>query len=119
MPVEAVLWHSLAALVVLVFGFALFSAGLLGGGDAKLLAAAGLWFGWPSLLSFLVFTALAGGVLAIAMKVWKLVEIERDVGESGWMKRWLSFKPDLPYGVAIAAGGILAFPSTWWMSLSP
>lgn len=119
MPVEAVLWHSLAALAVLVFGFALFSAGLLGGGDTKLLAAAGLWFGWPSLLFFLVFTALAGGVLAIAMKVWKLVEIERDVREGGWMKRWFSFKPDLPYGVAIAAGGILAFPGTWWMSLSP
>jgi len=42
----------------------------------------------------------------------------RDVREAGWMKRWLSFKPDLPYGVAIAAGGILAFPGTWWMPLA-
>lgn len=117
MPVEAILWHCLAAFVVLLFGFALFSLGLLGGGDAKLLAAAGLWFGWPALVPFLVFTTLAGGVLAIAMKIWKMVEIEREVSEAGWMKRWLSFKMDLPYGVAIAAGGILAFPGTWWMPL--
>lgn len=117
MPMDAILWHCLAAFVVLFFGFALFSCGLLGGGDAKLLAAAGLWFGWPALIPFLVFTTLAGGVLAIAMKLWKMVEIERDVSETNWLKRWLSFKMDLPYGVAIAAGGILAFPGTWWMPL--
>jgi prepilin peptidase CpaA len=117
MPAETVLIHSLAALAVLAFGFTLFSFGLLGGGDAKLLAAAGIWFGWPALAPFLVFTTLAGGVLAIAMKAWRMIEIERDVREVDWMKRWFSFKADLPYGVAIAAGGILAFPGTWWMML--
>lgn len=118
MPVEAMFWHSIAALVVLAAGFALFSFGLLGGGDAKLLAAAGLWFGWPALAPFLIFTTLAGGVLAIVMKIWRMIEVERDVREVGWMKRWFGFKADLPYGVAIAAGGILAFPGTWWMPLA-
>ena len=118
MPAEAILWHSVGALVVLVLGFALFSFGWLGGGDAKLFAAAGLWFGWPALGPFLVFTTVAGGILAIVMKGWQLVQIERDVREVNWMKRWFSFKADLPYGVAIAAGGILAFPGTWWMPLA-
>lgn len=118
MPAEAIFWHSIAALIILALGFTLFSFRVVGGGDAKLLAAAGLWFGWPALVPFLVFTSLAGGVLAILMKVWKMIEVERDVREAGWMKRWLSFKPDLPYGVAIAAGGILAFPGTWWMPLA-
>lgn len=118
MPAEAIMWHCLAAFAVLIFGFSLFSFGLLGGGDAKLLAAAGLWFGWPALVPFLVFTTIAGGVLAIAMKLWQLVQVEREVRDSGWMKRWFNFKADLPYGIAIAAGGILAFPGTWWMPLA-
>jgi prepilin peptidase CpaA len=118
MPAEAILLHSVGALAVLIFGFALFSFGLLGGGDAKLLAAAGIWFGWPALGPFLIFTTLAGGVLAIVMKAWQMVQIERDVREADWMKRWFSFKMELPYGVAIAAGGILAFPGTWWMPLA-
>jgi prepilin peptidase CpaA len=119
MPAEVMLWHGLAAVVILVVGFGLFSGGYIGGGDAKLLAAAGLWFGWPAVMPFLVLTAIAGGVLAIVMKFWGMVEIEREVRGTAWMKRWLSFKADLPYGVAIAAGGILAFPGTWWMPLSP
>jgi prepilin peptidase CpaA len=119
MPAEVMLWHGLAAVVILVVGFGLFSGGYIGGGDAKLLAAAGLWFGWPAVMPFLVLTAIAGGVLAIVMKFWGMVEIEREVRGTAWMKRWLSFKADLPYGVAIAAGGVLAFPGTWWMPLSP
>lgn len=115
MPAEAIFWHTLAAFGVLVIGFGLFSSGFIGGGDAKLLAAAGIWFGWPALVPFLIFTAIAGGVLALASTLWAL---ERDGREEGWLKRCLSLKPDLPYGVAIAAGGILAFPGTWWMPMA-
>jgi prepilin peptidase CpaA len=114
MPAEAILWHVIAAIAVLAVGFGLFSTGLIGGGDAKLLAAVGLWFGWPALLPFLVFTTIAGGVLALAVNLWALVEVERDVQGYGWMKRWFNFKAKLPYGMAIAAGAIIAFPGTWW-----
>lgn len=117
MPAELMLWHCLTAVVILVLGFGLFSAGFIGGGDAKLLAAAGLWFGWPEASVFLVATALAGGVLAFAYQVWGMLRIEQEVREIGWAKRLLNIKADLPYGIAIAAGAILAFPGTWWMSL--
>src|SRR5262245_36869124 len=117
MPADMMLWHCLAATVVLVGGFGLFSGGFIGGGDAKLLAAAGLWFGWPSVGPFLVFTAIAGGVLALAFKVWSMLKIEQEAREIGWAKRLFNFKADLPYGIAIAAGVLLAFPGTWWMSL--
>jgi Flp pilus assembly protein protease CpaA len=30
------------------------------------------------------------------------------------IKRVASLKPDLPYGVAIAAGACLTLPETWW-----
>lgn len=115
MPAEAILWHGLASLAVLAVGFGLFSAGLIGGGDAKLLAAVALWIGWTQLPPFLVITALAGGVLALAMKVWQMLRIEGEIHEISWAKRLFGTKMDLPYGVAIAAGAILAFPGTWWM----
>jgi prepilin peptidase CpaA len=117
MPPEAILWHCLTALVILVVAFGLYSRGYIGGGDAKLLAGAGLWFGWPDVGAFLVFTALAGGVLALVYQFHGMIKIEQEVRNVGWAKRWLNFKADLPYGMAIAAGAVLAFPSTWWMSL--
>jgi prepilin peptidase CpaA len=117
MAAEMMLWHGLTALVILAVGFGLFSGGFIGGGDAKLLAAGGLWFGWPDAGPFLVLTALAGGVLAIAYKVGGMLKIEQELRDIGWAKRWLNVNPDLPYGIAIAAGAILAFPGTWWMSL--
>lgn len=115
MPGDAIMWHCLVAIAVLVLGFGLFSAGLIGGGDAKLLAAAALWVGWTQLPPFLIFTAIAGGALAIIMQAWRMFRVEGEVHEIGWAKRLFSFKMDLPYGVAIAAGTILAFPGTWWM----
>lgn len=115
MPGEAILWHCLASVIVLVVGFGLFSAGFIGGGDAKLLAAVALWIGWEQLSPFLVFTVLAGGVLALTMKAWQMFRLEGEVHEIGWAKRLFGLKMDLPYGVAIAAGTILAFPGTWWM----
>jgi prepilin peptidase CpaA len=114
---EAILWHIAAGLLLLAIGFALFAGGIFGGGDAKLMAAAGLWFGWAQLMPFLVYTALAGGLLAIAVGVWSLFHVEIEIREVSWAKRWLEVKPDVPYGVAFAIGGILAYPGTWWMSL--
>jgi prepilin peptidase CpaA len=118
LPAEAILWHCLTALVILTVGFGFFSGGYIGGGDVKLLAGAGLWFGWPDAGIFLVLTSLAGGVLALIYRLHGMISIEQEVRGIGWAKRWLNFKADLPYGVAIAAGAILAFPGTWWMSLA-
>lgn len=115
---EAILWHAVAGIVVLVVGFGLFSAGWIGGGDAKLLAAAALWVGWTQLPQFIVLTAIAGGILAIVMKAWRMLQVEGEVHEIGWARRLLRGNMDLPYGVAIAAGTILAFPGTWWMPLA-
>ncbi len=53
--------HVLTGFALFFVGFALFALGLFGGGDAKLIAAAGLWFGWPDVVPFLVLTVFAGG----------------------------------------------------------
>ena len=76
MPVVDIGLHVAVGVGMFVLGFALFSLGLFGGGDAKLLAAAGLWLGWPDLLNFLVVTAIAGGILALCVGAWSVIRIQ-------------------------------------------
>ena len=55
--------HALCGAVILVFTFALFTFGWIGGGDAKLAAATALWLGWTPLADYGLVSALAGGAL--------------------------------------------------------
>jgi prepilin peptidase CpaA len=53
---------------LLLLGFGLFALGILGAGDAKLLAALGLFTGWSMAgLEFILNMALIGGGLAIIL----------------------------------------------------
>jgi prepilin peptidase CpaA len=117
MPGELLLWHALTGVVLLVMGFGLFAAGLFGGGDAKLMAAAGFWFGWPVAMKFLVLTALAGGLLALAIALWTALQMDQEMRGHTWIERFRSRKIDVPYGVALAAGAVIAFPDSWWWRL--
>jgi len=87
------------AAVVFVLLAAAFYAGMMGGGDVKLASALALWFPPASTIKFLVFMSLAGGLLTLIILVWH--RAKRREG-----------KPEIPYGVAIAFGGlaILAQP---------
>lgn len=116
MPLDMLAVHLLTALALLVAGYVLFASGFFGGGDAKLLAAAGLWLGYPHAMGFVVLTALVGGGLAAVVGAWSLLKLDSEIHE-GFISRRLGFlKPDLPYGIALAAGAILAFSQSWWMS---
>lgn len=118
MPADLLLWHVGTGAVLLAAGFGIFAMGWFGGGDAKLLAAAGLWFGWPAAMQFLVLTALAGGVLALAACLWSVLQADQEMRGHTWFHRLRNAKLDLPYGVAFAAGAVLAFPQTWWMQMA-
>jgi prepilin peptidase CpaA len=78
---------------VFVLLAAAFYAGVMGGGDVKLAAALALWFSPGSTIKFLVLTSLAGGVLTLGVLAWH--RARRREG-----------KPEVPYGVAIAFGGL-------------
>lgn len=94
----------------LVIGIALFAFKVLGGGDAKIMAASALWLGLSGILPFLAVTALAGGALAVLLlgaRKWAPV---LPVVFPDWMKRLLQPEGDIPYGVAIAVGAVFAFP---------
>lgn len=70
-----------------------FFAGMMGGGDVKLAAAIALWFSPAATLRFLVFMSIAGGILTLVVLV-----IHRVRSREG--------RPEVPYGVAIAIGGL-------------
>lgn len=87
-----------AALAILIVGAGFFGAGVLGGGDVKLLAAGALWVGAPGTAAYLLGTALAGGGLALLYLLGAM--FARGAAEHG-------LRRGLPYGVAIAVGGVL------------
>ena len=119
MPLVDFGWHLAAGLGLFVLGFVLFSLGLFGGGDAKLMAAAGLWFGTSQSLAFLAMTAIAGGLLAAVVVIWafvaQMIELQGTKEGSIVHAAVKSIKPKLPYGFAFAIGAILVFPQTWWV----
>ena len=121
MPVAEFESHLLAGVLLFIIGYLLFSFGIFGGGDGKLMAATGLWFGVGKIIPFLFYTAFAGGVLAIVVIAWSLImmswEIEGEAAPlAGFAKKLRTMAPSVPYGVALAIGGILVFKDTWWMN---
>jgi prepilin peptidase CpaA len=103
----------IVGVVALLFGIAMFAAGWIGGGDAKLFAAAALWLGWPAMGSLLAWTALAGGALAVALlAARKATSPVLAARGPAWVGRLLAPKGDVPYGVAIAFGALAAFPAS-------
>lgn len=68
--------HLLAALGggLLFLFLAFISKGALGGGDIKLIAALGLWLGWKSLLSVILYGAIAGGIAALVLLLMKKIK---------------------------------------------
>ena len=59
--------HVGAGAAVLVVGFGCFAMGWVGGGDAKVAAAAALWFGFGHLLNYLLYASLFGGALTLLL----------------------------------------------------
>jgi prepilin peptidase CpaA len=99
--------------VALLAGMGMFAAGWIGGGDAKLLAVAGLWLGLAAMPVFLLVTALAGGALAVLLMNVRSPWLQPYLGGApAWLVRLASPGADVPYGVAIATGALVAFPQT-------
>lgn len=115
MPAWLIAVHLATCLAVLVIGYGLFSLGLIGGGDAKLMAAAVLWLGLPCALLFIMYTALAGGLLAAAIGLMFMLDLEAGQRSARLNRLFAGLRPGIPYGFAIAAGAILATSSSWWM----
>ena len=71
MPAQEMLLHLAVGAALLLAGMLLFSLNLVGGGDAKLLAAAGLWIGYDQLVPFLLYVTIFGGALALLLLAYR------------------------------------------------
>ena len=98
--------HVMVAGIVLMIGFAMFAVHFLGGGDVKMLAAAALWAGPKLIATLLVYTTIAGGILALIFAGSVFVKQVILKKQSQTSYPW--HKTPVPYGLAIACGGVSA-----------
>lgn len=111
--------HLAAGLLMLLLGVLLFIPGWFGGGDAKLLAAIGLWIGFDNLSAYMLYVTLAGGMLALAFCSARSVPLPRVFLGEAWALRLHRHDTGIPYGLALAAGALLVYPHTaWFVSLA-
>ncbi|WMT78213.1 A24 family peptidase [Bradyrhizobium sp. Ash2021] len=106
------------SLIVATILFALllviYQRGMIGGGDVKLLVALAIGLPLRGVIELFTITALAGGVLALVHVMMRLLPSPRlaPAGSSFVrrvyaIERWRHLRhAPLPYGVAIACGGI-------------
>ena len=71
----------------------MFALGWMGGGDVELLTALALWIQPALFFTLLMRMAILGGVLCIAIWMWKVA-------------RRIRHRPMVPYGLAIALAGL-------------
>jgi prepilin peptidase CpaA len=104
-------WVAVAlAAAVLLGGMVCFAFGWFGGGDVKLAAALTLWAGPAVAMEFLFVAALAGAGLAVATLLLRAFPVPY-VSTSALVvdprpERGTPAAEGMPYGLAIAAGGV-------------
>lgn len=104
----------ISAAILFLLLFVLYTRGGIGGGDVKLLTALAIGFPLAGVIQVLTITALAGGVLALVHLMMRHLPYPRlaPAGSSlarriYAIERWRHLRQaPLPYGVAIACGGI-------------
>ena len=112
LPWEQVALHVLCALVVLAVAFGMFALRWLGGGDAKLAAATTLWLGFGLTVPYLIYTALFGGALTLAILALRRMPLTPLIARFSWLSRLHDPKQGVPYGIAMAVAGMLIYSQT-------
>ena len=92
------LWPDVAIRIAVALGvfmvFALlFVLKLMGGGDVKMIAALALWLPIKGLVAMLTVMALSGGLIGLFLLIRQKFRPNAE-------------RPEIPYGVAIAIGGL-------------
>ncbi len=112
-------WLGALVMFALTFlaGLVIFRLRFMGGGDVKLLMALSLWVGKSQMYNFILYVALLGGVLALALwfgrptYAWALGRL----GKNWPVPRLLTEGEPMPYGLAIA----VAFLGMLWLEQLP
>lgn len=115
MPLAAIATHMAAGFTVLILAFTCFALGWMGGGDAKIAAAVGLWFGFPPLADYVIYASLFGGALTLLMLQFRKWPLPYALTSQEWAQRLHSKDNGVPYGIALALGALLIYPETEWI----
>ena len=110
-----ILTHIGAGAAVLTAAFACFAMGWIGGGDAKVAAAAALWFGFDHLLNYLVYASLFGGALTLLLLQFRQWPLPYPLAGQAWLLKLHAKESGIPYGIALAIGALLIYPETDWI----
>jgi prepilin peptidase CpaA len=113
-PTE-MLAHAGAGALVLVVAFLCFAMGWIGGGDAKVAAAAALWFGFAHLMNYLLYASLFGGALTLLLLQFRQWPLPYPLASQVWLVRLHAKESGIPYGIALAIGALVIYPDTEWV----
>jgi prepilin peptidase CpaA len=107
------------ALAILIVAFVMFNLGWIGGGDAKLAAATAAWLGWTAILNYGLAAALFGGILTLILLGARAAPLPAAFGRIEWLARLHNVNAGVPYGIALAAAGLMQYPnSSIWAALA-
>jgi prepilin peptidase CpaA len=109
---EQILTSVGGALIVLACGFTAFALGWVGGGDAKLAAAASLWLGLHHVFEYLLLAAIGGGLLTVVLLSMRSIPLPAFALRWNWLARLHDRRTGVPYGVALAGAALLLYPDT-------
>ena len=115
MDLANILAHVGAGATVLVVAFACFAMGWIGGGDAKVAAAAALWFGFSDLMNYLLWASMFGGVLTVLLIQFRRWPLPYALTGQVWLVRLHAKDSGIPYGIALAIGALMIYPETEWV----
>src|ERR1700754_1090367 len=115
MPPTDILFHVAAGAVVLTVAFGCFAMGWVGGGDAKIAAAAALWFGFAHLMTYLLYASLFGGALTLLLLQFRQWPLPYPLAGQAWLLRLHDRESGIPYGIALAIGALMINPETEWV----
>ena len=111
-PFGVILIHLSCGAAVLVAMFTMFALGWIGGGDAKLAAATALWLGWGMLFDYGATAAVYGGALTLVILLARRFVLPTWLSRHEWIARLHDRKTGVPYGIALAAAGLMLYPHT-------
>jgi prepilin peptidase CpaA len=107
------------ALAILMIAFVMFNLGWIGGGDAKLAAATAAWLGWAAILDYGLAAALFGGILTLIILGARTAPLPAVFGRIDWLARLHNANAGVPYGIALAAAGLMQYPnSSIWAAIA-
>lgn len=109
-------YHAGVGLAALAVGILCFARGWVGGGDAKLFAAAALWFGPTHVLQYLLVASVIGGALTLFVLIARRLPLPAGLARQGWLARLHDTGEGVPYGVALAGAALIVYPQTMWMA---